>query len=99
MCDSRLKRLAARNCGFMWIRHHIYQSDSIKSDHFLEIDEASFIPVHIVDRETIICSVPVGFEEIAPERLWGLRHRHMQEDRIGGGFKDSICLESRSSVS
>jgi hypothetical protein len=83
----------------MWIRHDVYQGYSIKSDHLLEVNKASVITVNIFDRDTIICSVPVGLEDVAPEWTWRLRHRHVQEDRVCTGLQNSIRLEVLFNVS
>ena len=99
MRDSRLEQFMTRDSGLMWIRHNVYHGDSVKPDHLLEVDEASIVAIHILDRETIICSVPVRLENMAPVRTWRFRHRHVQKDRVGTGLKNSICLEGPCQVS
>ena len=98
MRDSRLEQFMTRDSGLMWIRHNVYHGDSVKPDHLLEVDEASIVAIHILDRETIICSVPIGLEDIAPVRTWRFRHCHVQEDGVGAGLQNSICLKGACKV-
>lgn len=52
--DHRLQLLFSIDGSLLGIRDNVEHSDSIESDHLLEIDVASFVSVGVLDREGVV---------------------------------------------
>jgi hypothetical protein len=48
------------------VPNDVDQSNTIQADHLFEVDIPVGIPIDIVCRHAKVCSIRVGFEDIAP---------------------------------
>ena len=56
MSDHRLQLLPSIHSSLLGIRDDVEHGDSIESDHLLEVDVASLVPVGVLDREGVVLS-------------------------------------------
>ena len=80
MCDSRLNLLFPSDGRLISVAHDIDERDAIQVDHFLKVDEASIVPVDILNRNSEVCPITVGLHDDAPIRCRKLRCGDKHED-------------------
>ena len=92
MRDQRLQIRLFRNRRLMRVRHDIDERDPIEPDHLLEVDVPVLVAVHVVGRHAEVRPVRVRLEDVAPRGARRLLDRDVQEDGVGAGFEDRVCL-------
>jgi hypothetical protein len=101
--DPRLKLLVPRHRRFCRVRDDVHQRDAFEADHLLEVDVAAIIAVGVLQRKRKVGAIRIGFEEVAPRRLWPRIRRDVQEDgvchrledRVGCVFESHVGREAR----
>lgn len=57
MSNPCLEFLTTSERGFMWVGHHIYESNSIQANHLLKVNEPVLIAIDVVTGNAEICPV------------------------------------------
>ena len=90
--DTRLQFLLLAQSGVAWVGHDVNDHNSVKPNHLLKVDVSTIISVDVVHRQTEVGSVGIGFEDVPPVGIGGLRKGDVQEDGVGARFQDRISL-------
>ena len=81
MTDTRLQFLLPAQVA--WIGHDINNRNSVQPNHLLKVDVSTIISVDIVHGQAKVGSIGVGFEDIPPVGIGGLKKGDVQEDEAG----------------
>lgn len=70
----------------------VNECDTIQPYHLLKVDITIVVSVDKVARDAEVCSVRIGFQDIAPGWVRRFRNGDMEEDGFGAGFEDGVGM-------
>lgn len=77
---------------FVWVGYNVDERNSVETDHLFEVDIAVIIPMNVLRRNSEICPIGIGLEDIAPGGTWWFLDCDVEEHRFCTGFQDCVGL-------
>lgn len=74
------------------VRDDIDERNTIQTYHLLKVNKAPVVAIDVVLGYREVRPVRVGLQDTAPCRRGRLRRGDVEEERLGAGFEDRVCL-------